>query len=1263
MTRRPCPLAGDGRGERGHERRLAPRRSTPLTHGAGISDLEQRRHALDPTRSFIVQAPAGSGKTELLIQRYLVLLSRVRNPEEIAAITFTKKAAGEMRKRVLEALASARAEEKPPEPHRALTWEQARAALARDRELGWRLEENAARLRIQTIDALCASLTRQMPVLAAFGAQPRSIEDAGPLYREAARATLALVEEKGQAADDVAKLLAHLDNDVSVAADLLAGMLQKRDHWIRNLRGAHDREALEAALAAVRRDAMMRVRQLLHPAPEGSPLEGEWGQSIQELLGLATYAADNLAAADKRSWICECADLAALPGASEADMFAWLGLAELLLTGAGEWRRGANSLIGFPAGTDKAGKAIAKDWKEYHAALIARLAHLARSDELREALHDLRRLPPERYTDAQWEALGAIARLLPLALAELKLVFAARGEADFVEIAQGALVALGESEAPTDLMLSLDYRIHHILVDEFQDTSFTQFELLHKLTAGWQPDDGRTLFLVGDPMQSIYRFREAEVGLFLKARHEGIGQVALEPLTLSANFRSQAGIVAWVNRAFAQVMPMQENVAAGAVPYSPSDPVHPAASDAVGVHAFFGGDAQAEAEQVAALIEAAQRDDPEGCVAVLVRNRSHLAEIVPRLKERELSFRAIEIEALGHRQAVQDLLALTRALAHPADRIAWLALLRAPWCGLTLADLHALVRTDPPHPHREGRDGDGVKPPRDQRRPLASRQLPLFSDAPTPLAPQGTGTRGELGSRRHATLWELLEDDIQLAHLSADARTRLERVRGVLHHAMNNRLRGTLRDRVEAAWLALGGPACVENDTDLEDIEIYLDYLEDSEHAGEIADLAAFEQGLADLYALADLQADPDTAVQIMTIHKAKGLEFDTVIVPGLGRAPRKRDPSLFLWTERPSSSPTPIQGAGRGGDGVPSSPQRPESSLLLAPIKQTGTEADLAYDYLVRLDAEKESHEEGRLLYVAATRARRHLHLLGDTRLDASADEAELDSASRAKSPSSGSLLAKLWPAVESDFAEAARTFLPRQGEGEGGGGVRPPGSVDQDLRRLPTEWSLPEIPPRCSWSPPKEPARVQDAIEFSWAGETARHVGSVVHRWLQRIADDQMKGWSRARIGTMREAFRDELTARGVEEKELSAATERVARALANSLDDPRGKWLLGTQADARNEYRLTASVDGERRNLVIDRVFIDSQGRRWIVDYKTSSHEGGELDAFLDRERVRYAAQLERYARALGEAEPAGLGLYFPLVSGWRDWQFVGEALSDV
>ena len=1098
-----------------------------------VADFEARKKALDPRRSFIVQAPAGSGKTELLIQRYLVLLSRVAQPEEIAAITFTIKAAAEMRARVLEALAAARGGERPPEPHRALTWEHARAALERDRAQGWRLEENAARLRIQTFDALCVSLTRQMPVLAAFGAQPEPLEDASQLYRQAARATLALLEENDRRAELVAKLLVHLDNNVETAEALLADMLARRDHWLRKTSNARDRAALEAALAAECRAQIARARALFPPKPPVRlPVTEDVGQ--------------------------------------------WRQLANGLLTQRGEWRK-----------SDAAAQ------------------RLSENEPLREALAVVKRLPDPRYSDEQWQALEAIVDVLPHAVAQLKLVFAAHGQADFVEIAHGASTALGEADAPTDLLLSLDYRIQHILVDEFQDTSFSQFELLEKLTAGWTPGDGRTLFLVGDPMQSIYRFREAEVGLFLRARHAGIGTVALEPLALSVNFRSQADIVDWVNRAFETIMPSAEDIGVGAVPYARCEPQNPAQGDAVRVHAFFNGDAEGEAAQVAALAAAARA---EGTSAILVRNRSHLARIVPKLKEEGLRFRAIEIEELGHRQVVQDLLALTRALSHPADRLAWLACLRAPWCGLTLADLHALAGTDP----RGASDEE-----------TAQVQHELFPE----LGARRESSANAGGGIDARTLRERAADEATLARLSADGRRRLERFREVFDRALASRLRNPLRERVENTWLALGGPACVGDDTDLEDAEIYLDYLEESEEAGEIADPAAFERGLEELYALPDLHAGPDEP-QILTIHKAKGLEFDTVIVPGLGSGTGRDERKLFVWMERPALD------------------ARGESQLLLAPINPTGSDEDATYEYIRKLDREKERHEDARLLYVAATRAKKHLHLLGDVSLNAQAEEPEPNS------PRKGSLLATLWPAVEADFVEAARSspLLNEEGSARSAGGGE---AVNQDLRRLPAEWTLPHPPRAAAWSAPIEKARDRDNIEFSWVGETARHVGAVVHRWLQCIAEDELRSWDRKRVTAMRDQFRRELAARGVENTELETASARVATALGHTLEDPRGRWLLGPQTESRNEYRVSALVDGERRNLVIDRTFTDSDGKHWIVDYKTSSHEGADIEAFLERERERYRPQLERYAAALAE-DPSSLGLYFPLLAGWREWE---------
>src|SRR5881394_566380 len=147
-----------------------------MNDALSVPDVAERARALDPRASFIVEAPAGSGKTELLIQRVLALLATVERPEEIAAITFTIKAAAEMRRRVFEALHAARHAPRPGDKeHEARTWDLAAEALRRNDRLGWKLEENAGRLRVQTIDALCASLTRQMPMLSRFGGQPESV--------------------------------------------------------------------------------------------------------------------------------------------------------------------------------------------------------------------------------------------------------------------------------------------------------------------------------------------------------------------------------------------------------------------------------------------------------------------------------------------------------------------------------------------------------------------------------------------------------------------------------------------------------------------------------------------------------------------------------------------------------------------------------------------------------------------------------------------------------------------------------------------------------------------------------------------------------------------------------------------------------------------------------------------------------------------------------------------------------------------------------
>src|SRR4051812_47843779 len=1015
-----------------------------MNNSIAIADARAREEALDVRRSFIVQAPAGSGKTELLVQRYIRLLAAVEKPEEIVAITFTIKAAAEMRKRVLAQVPNA--------------------------------GEIAHRLRVQTIDAFCASLTRQMPVVSKFGAQPGIVEDAWEHYWEAG---LRAVNELTPAA---CTLLLHLDNNLNVAANMVATMLAKRDQWLRRTGQAPSRAELEAALKAERARLLAHAREL-HPK-------------------------------------------------------ASLDFASVALTQKYEWRKAANPVP---------------------------LAQ--QSEALRAALEMLLRQPEERYTDEQWQTLGAILELLPRAVAHLKLVFAEEGETDFTEVAQGAVRALGSPENPTDLLLSLDTRIRHILVDEFQDTSYSQWRLLECLTAGWEQADGRTLFLVGDPMQSIYRFREANVALFLRAWESGLGSVAgagsvvpakagtpfgvqLERLRLTTNFRSQAGLVDWYNTAFPHILAPEADQASGAVPYSAatSHPEHARlAGDAVTWHQV--PDRAREAEQVVSLVKGA-----EGRSAILVRNRSALADIVPALKRAGIRYRAIEIEQLGEKQVVQDLYALTRALLHLGDRVAWLSILRAPWLALPLERLLEIA----------GRD-------------------------------------------RFKTIWEEIKDDIFLAPFPA-----------IVAPAIATRGRGSLRDAVEGLWLALAGPACVADKTELEDAERYLDALSDLEDSGPITDLSHLRDALERLYALPDVDATDDD-LQIMTIHKAKGLEFGTVIVPGLDSGPGGGDPDLLLFHEMVGPSRRPREGGGPVG-------------LLLAPIKPTGFDSDPTYRYLARLDTEAEDTEASRLLYVAATRAEKRLHLLACLDCD---KDGEL------KRPTAHTLLSRAWTVAADSFsAENAPVASPATAAA----------AHASTINRLPDGFRAPEQPQALRWSASAE-GRDETRIEFSWAGETARHVGTVVHRWLQRMAQDELRGWNAKRIDSLAGVFRRELQRRGVRGDDTNSAAELVRTALKNTFADERGAWALGPHPEARTEYRLRVRTPQGIGTYILDRHFRTRDGERWTIDYKTSRHEGANPEAFLDQEVLRYSKQLERY-QAVDAA--VRLGLYFPLLRGWREWK---------
>ena len=1135
-------------------------------------DQPVRERVLNPERSFIVQAPAGSGKTELLVRRYLRLLAVVDAPEEIVAITFTRKAAAEMRERIIvkalqraAAMSNAEGEANNADPLLRLACE----ALARDEMLGWQLLQNPARLKIQTIDSFCAALTRQMPVLAELGGQPELAEDPRDLYGEAATNTLQLLDENTtrdgqQSGSSVAVeiVLKRLDNDLPKVRDMLVVMLAKRDQWLRHLVGQRP----EAA-------AMQRSLEHIVETSLADTLKALSSTDAQDLADCVAYAAHNL---DRDSpW--PDGELLGVSAAARQD---WQFIAKTCLTDSNEWRKTVNKNQGFPPGED------GKDMKEQFYGLLERWREHPR---LLELFREIRRLPPTEYQDEEWLVLEALYVLLALASEQLRLIFAARNQVDFIGLAQAAGQALGAEDSPTDLALYLDYRIRHVLVDEYQDVSINQQELLEKLTAGWSMEDGHSLFLVGDPMQSIYRFRKAEVGVFLNTwKQQRLGQAPVEAVKIEVNFRSDPALVNWVNRAFREVMPIVPDSARGAVDFAPAQAfrefpgttgvrVHPVLipkPDTNEARTAARAQAQArEADLVLAQIDHIRTEFPSDSIAILVRARTHLGAITPLLAQRKISFRAVEIEPLGTRPVIQDLLTLTRALRHQADRVAWLALLRAPWCGLRLADLLALG--------------------------------------------------GDSGNK---TIWQCLRDDEKQAALSVEGRVRVERLRAILSRAFARQGRLPFRRWVEGLWLNLGGPATLQTGTDLRDTRRYFELLDKLELGGDLPGQEELERRVGELYAGADTRADD--GLQVMTVHGAKGLEFDHVILPGLSRPPQPDREQLLVWSENPH-------------------PTGPD--LLLAPVKASGEPASEIYDFIVSLEQKKQRYEEGRLLYVAATRARKQLHLIGSAFVEDGEPVA----------PSDRKPLGQLWPVVKEVFQAGVAQELLQIDPTRSPAASRP-----APLRRLPADWELPDAPASTKWTPVlatdavrEDAATANGPLEYHWAGRAIKLVGSVVHQYLHRMTTEGAKHWNADKIRSRRRHFRDALYTLGVPEAELETACGWVEQALNGILEDPRGRWLLAGHREQESEYALSDIRGGTLVNIVIDRTFVDENGIRWIIDYKTSRHESGDVDEFLDLQQERYRGQLEKYAAVMSalDERPIRLGLYFPLLRGWREWAF--------
>lgn len=1124
------------------------------TQEGGVSmslpaDNQQRLEALDPFQSVCVTAPAGSGKTELLSLRVLKLLAIAERPEEILAITFTRKAAAEMHHRIIQALRNAQSGPQPEEAHKLLSWNLAKEVLSRDEHCGWNVLDNPGRLKIQTIDSLCANLTRQMPILSNFGAQPTIAKDAQAHYRQAVRNLFQYLEQDSVLAEDLSILLGHVDNDMARAERLLMTLLQGRDQWLIHI-GADGnpqsaKAALEKTLTSVCIDLLSKLRaELLPMAPE--------------LLPLMDYAGCNIQWQKLNSSISNLAGILELPSVSTETIDSWLAIAELFLTASNSARKTINKNTGFPTETEDGDKQLAKQLKNQ---FTSHLKELENNPALTALFVELRHLPAPQYDQQQWQLLESLTRLLPALVAQLTLVFQQHGEVDYSQISMAALQALGENTNPTELAMKLDYQLRHILVDEFQDTALTQYRLLERLVEGWEelnvnhPDSPNTVFIVGDGMQSIYGFRQANVGLFLEARNNGINGVQLLDLHLTVNFRSSPEVVEWINNTFLDAFPRIENLARGAVPFEPAVAYsEPNETSNISLKGFVGDHARAlEADSVVALVKSALETDPQGSIAILVRSRGHLRDILPALKAAEITWNANEIDSLASYGVIIDLLTLTKALFNIADRISWVALLRTPWIGLSNKDIFALI-----------------SPNKDR------------------------------------SIYSVLTSDKPIDSLTRHGRERLVNIRGIVQATFESRARLSARDWVEATWLALGGAASVGHHNEFRAVDDYFDLLEQYQQGELLPSLTAFEEAVEKLYAAPD---NAESQLQVMTIHKAKGLEFDTVILPGMARQLRSDEKSLLMWREYISTDH--------------------QSGMVISPLDAIGNDEDAIYRHLRYEKTEMDRLENTRLFYVAATRAISKLHVLVTSDVDKKTEQP--------KKPSNNSLITSAWSALSEDVIWS---------------GMEQAGTVDNEqfdfsfsdseseltLKRLRADWNEPE------WSFPNPLEAFYLPFDYDFADNTieldvdilSSCVGTIVHWLLEILVEKGIDYWTDFDDESRQGWLEGLLHHHQLPNSLWSVAVARIESALNNTLNDSKGIWVLsGSHNNSQTELSLLVNKDNQIKQRVVDRCFVDDKGVQWIVDYKTSTPLAHETkDEFIAREIEQYRYQLLDYKLQLSE-----------------------------
>lgn len=791
-------------------------------------DLDTRKQALNLKKSFIIQAPAGSGKTEILIQRYLAALADSQKlPEEVLAITFTKKAAAEMKHRIIEALRLAELEKTPGSEHEKTTFNLAKLVLAKDKSLSWDLINKQHKICVMTIDAMCSKINAQSQN---FNAQPTCTPK--QLYINTTRDFIQDLLQDGN--QDFKECLSYFDNQVQWIENLLCESLASRDQWLPLIFMTDSPKAAATKyIEFIWQEILLDCNDILN------------SKIIRNCYNNVYKHDDNQKHQLKN-------------------------IANLLLTKTGDTRATFTKKQGIPSNTPKHEKQLIKE----------ELTDIANKNS---SILKKIKAAPLLDNEELYEIVPKLISLLQKLAAYLKLHMRDQLTTDYIEQAQLCLYNLSYSIDWPDIEgIPRPGTIRHILLDEFQDTSQQQLKLITGIIQHFEPSVRNSLFIVGDPMQSIYRFRQADVSLFYRIQKQGIDNISLTNLQLTTNFRCNKQLIDFFNHLFPKIFPRDIDLDIGAVPYEKAESVNDKKAT-IKMLAF-----EDEISQFNEIANICKKNQDKS-IGILVRSRAIANAMLPFLAGFNVNEHGLK--SYYDQPEVKDLLAVMNFALNAYDNANVSALLRSRLIGISLQELYDICQ-----------------------------------------------------ETKANNLLDCFQEMLKLEEKSDFCIKYLTQLQILIDHA--NYQAVSIYEQTLKIWRALSPLS----EADLLTSEISWQFFKLLRIA-EKSNPNQIPESIEELLKSSAINAD-HAKINIMTIHHAKGLEFDLVILPCLEKTTAARSSKIVWWDQK-------------------------DHGFLWLPNHPNQNQISSAHNYIYDLNSKKEYQEQIRLLYVAMTRAKSSLYCL----------------------------------------------------------------------------------------------------------------------------------------------------------------------------------------------------------------------------------------------------------------------------------------------